>query len=211
MSDLTCSVNDGDCTKPTDKTYGRFKKGLCIRHYQQAQKQGMLAWFEGPTRTLMSPTCTVGDCSNVTLSKGMCGTHYMRVRRFGDVNATGQTYNCIICGKPFYKFAQQVCCSYECKKERVAEIGYYKRRRALECEARRHPQAERFSRKEIFDRDGWICQLCGLPIEKDLPHRSSGSASLDHILPLVLGGIHNRANSQAAHYGCNARKGARIM
>jgi 5-methylcytosine-specific restriction endonuclease McrA len=36
------------------------------------------------------------------------------------------------------------------------------------------------------------------------------SASVDHIIPLVLGGEHSMANVQAAHLVCNLRKGDRL-
>lgn len=56
-------------------------------------------------------------------------------------------------------------------------------------------------RQAIFDRDGWICQLCQLPVEK-------GAESIDHVIPLVLGGKHEEPNLQIAHRSCNSRKGA---
>jgi 5-methylcytosine-specific restriction endonuclease McrA len=36
------------------------------------------------------------------------------------------------------------------------------------------------------------------------------SPTIDHILPLARGGTHEPSNVQAAHFGCNAAKGARV-
>jgi 5-methylcytosine-specific restriction endonuclease McrA len=60
----------------------------------------------------------------------------------------------------------------------------------------------------IYDRDRWICQLCRKRIHKtkQVPHPLA--ATLDHITPLALGGHHEPANLQAAHFICNSRKGA---
>jgi 5-methylcytosine-specific restriction endonuclease McrA len=58
--------------------------------------------------------------------------------------------------------------------------------------------------KEIRERDGGICQLCGEPID-DPKQRS-----IDHIVPLALGGTHEPANVQLAHRTCNSRKGPRL-
>jgi 5-methylcytosine-specific restriction endonuclease McrA len=69
---------------------------------------------------------------------------------------------------------------------------------------------ESFHRKEIFERDGWICGLCHDPIDKDLPWPHPMSASLDHIIPISRDGKHCRANAQASHFVCNIRKGNRM-
>jgi 5-methylcytosine-specific restriction endonuclease McrA len=69
---------------------------------------------------------------------------------------------------------------------------------------------EQFTDAEIAERDGWTCDLCHLPIDPGLKWPDPGALVIDHIVPLALGGPHTRANVQAAHNLCNARKGARI-
>ena len=69
---------------------------------------------------------------------------------------------------------------------------------------------ERFDPESIYDRDGWVCQLCGLPVDRTLVWPDPASKSLDHIVPLVAGGAHSRLNTQLAHWICNVRKGARF-
>lgn len=80
----------------------------------------------------------------------------------------------------------------------------YQRRRALKAAA----AAERFPNSEIFERDGWRCQLCGRKVDPALRYPSPMSSSIDHIVPLsVPGGPgHVRANVQLAHLGCNTKK-----
>ncbi len=68
---------------------------------------------------------------------------------------------------------------------------------------------ERFDPVEVFERDGWICGLCGQPIDRSRAWPDPASVSLDHVLPLAAGGEHSRANTQAAHWICNVRKGPR--
>jgi hypothetical protein len=68
---------------------------------------------------------------------------------------------------------------------------------------------ERFDPEEVYERDGWICQLCGTSVDRKLAWPDPASRSLDHILPLVADGSHSRANTQLAHWICNVRKGAR--
>jgi len=64
-------------------------------------------------------------------------------------------------------------------------------------------------RTVVFERDGWTCQLCGDPVEPDIRYPDDQCASLDHIIPLALGGKHSYANTQLAHTLCNSLKGDR--
>ena len=79
-------------------------------------------------------------------------------------------------------------------------------RRALERGA---PRGTRFDALEVFERDGWRCGLCGLPIDPALNYPHSMMATLDHIVPVSKGGLHTLENSQAAHARCNLSKGNR--
>lgn len=69
---------------------------------------------------------------------------------------------------------------------------------------------ERVDPQVVFDRDGWVCQLCRQPVDRDRRWPDVGSASLDHTVPLAAGGDHSYANTQLAHWICNVRKGARM-
>lgn len=71
-------------------------------------------------------------------------------------------------------------------------------------------EAEDFDRVEIFERDGWTCGLCRRPIDRWRSMPDVMAASLDHVIPLSLGGSHTRRNSRASHFGCNARRGNRL-
>jgi 5-methylcytosine-specific restriction endonuclease McrA len=61
---------------------------------------------------------------------------------------------------------------------------------------------ERFSPQEIYERDKWLCGICGGVV-------IAGSESLDHIIPVSQGGAHTRANVRLAHHRCNNWRGAR--
>jgi 5-methylcytosine-specific restriction endonuclease McrA len=52
---------------------------------------------------------------------------------------------------------------------------------------------------EIFERDNWLCYICGFPV-------STKDASLDHVIPLIDGGPHYKSNVKTTHRICNIRK-----
>jgi len=66
---------------------------------------------------------------------------------------------------------------------------------------------EKFSIGDIYQRDGWMCQLCKQRVNKKLKHPHLMSKSLDHIIPLSCGGTHTKENVQLAHFRCNSKIG----
>ena len=86
-----------------------------------------------------------------------------------------------------------------------AALGWKQRR-----EARIRATAERpISRGEVFREHGSSCHICGDRIKPSLrvPHPLAGT--VDHVVPLALGGRHVIENLRPAHFSCNARKGAK--
>jgi len=61
---------------------------------------------------------------------------------------------------------------------------------------------------DVFERDGWICQLCGRKINRRLKWPHPYSKSIDHIIPLSKGGADALINVQSAHLRCNISKNA---
>lgn len=92
-------------------------------------------------------------------------------------------------------------CSRRCSRQWHRAL-----RRALERGGR---TGARVYRMQIYERDGWRCGLCGWPVLKaaTVPHPLS--PTLDHVLPLASGGLHDPDNVQCAHFSCNSRVGAK--
>ena len=63
---------------------------------------------------------------------------------------------------------------------------------------------------KVYDRDGWVCGLCSLPVNKRLKRPDPMSVSLDHVVPLSRGGDHLWDNVQCSHLLCNMRKHNRM-
>ena len=93
---------------------------------------------------------------------------------------------------------------YPEKTRDQAKVGGARRRGAARI------SVEAIERAVVFERDGWLCGLCGGSVDKRLPWPDPMSPSLDHIVPLSLGGHHLYANVQLAHLRCNLVKGNRV-
>lgn len=56
------------------------------------------------------------------------------------------------------------------------------------------------NREAVAQRDGWMCSICGKRVTRE-------TWSLDHVVPLALGGSHTYGNVTLAHRSCNCRRG----
>jgi hypothetical protein len=68
-------------------------------------------------------------------------------------------------------------------------------------------KVESFNPVTVFERDGYVCQLCGVktrPYYKNCYHPLY--PTLDHIIPLSKGGDHSKRNAQCLCRQCNIKK-----
>lgn len=119
---------------------------------------------------------------------------------------------CKNCSKPFqprYKGLKRYC-STECKVE-------YRRWFARQTES--HYARSKFygvyyenvNRLKVFDRDNYICQGCKCKTDRSLVGKNTNKdnePTLDHIIPISLGGSHSYGNVQTLCRKCNTNKGA---
>lgn len=73
--------------------------------------------------------------------------------------------------------------------------------------AQRDVRVPQRRRQKILNRDGWQCYLCDRAINREMswPHPLSGT--VDHVVPVMMGGKNDPANLRAAHWQCNKDKG----
>lgn len=212
MAQRTCSI-DG-CEKITG--ISGTARGLCNTHYRRLMVYGDPMASKKPERRF----CSIEGCEGPAFGHGWCQKHYARWRRNGDPLNAGDRASirpsglrrCSTCRqeKPpedFYDVPESSRRKYRCKECQRADA----RSRGVDAAHRRRARlaeldSEQFSPSEIFERDGWVCQLCGRKINRRRKWPDPLSASIDHILPISLGGGHLRANAQASHLRCNLRK-----
>lgn len=182
-------------------------------------------------------TCFIDGCAGGVQAKGMCCAHYNQARNHGSVLEVRTCPQCgagfsdtrhrvfcsMTCRKQNRIDARPKCevCGHQCRQHRMRWCSWGCRKRSPSKQAdwrkagfaRRARlngnQREYFDPLEILERDGWRCQICGVPTPKKLRGSQKPNAPVvDHVVSLKAGGAHTRGNTQCACRECNSNKGA---
>jgi len=129
-----------------------------------------------------TPVCSTAGCERQVQARGLCGMHLHRLKR-----AEG---------------SRQPSDQWTTKRK----ANWHKRRAIIRGE--RGAASESIDVEDVFQRDGWICQICLRPVSQEAKWPDVMCASLDHRIPLARGGSHTYTNVQLAHFVCNSRKGS---
>ena len=108
---------------------------------------------------------------------------------------------CHECGEHFVirDQAQARYCSNRC----AGKLAKRKRRAAKYA-----ADSEPYRTADIYERDGWRCQICHRKVRRDVSHRHDLAPTIDHIIPVSAGGPDAPINVQCAHRRCNYIKNA---
>ncbi len=108
---------------------------------------------------------------------------------------------CDVCGVPFTtaRSIQRYCTSV-CLRQGQNRSMMMRRSRMAST------QVSPIVSATIFERDGWMCQICAVQVEQLRRWPDPWSASLDHVVPVSKGGSHTFENVQLAHLRCNMQK-----
>jgi hypothetical protein len=158
-------------------------------------------WFTKPTQPSWRE-CK--RCGNAFLLKDRpgglyCSTECRIEDQYKPRELTSGT--CARCGKSFLRTAGAMFCSTRCR--RIAHKGDH----AARARKRGLPY-EHINSVKVFERDNWICQICGEKTDKTLiGTRHDLAPELDHITALCLSGSSTYDNVQCTCRKCNREKG----
>lgn len=199
MAQRTCTVVG--CIKP------HSYRGLCSMHVARLNKTGTV---DENVRTVECPGCGTIFTFKVRgqprkYCTKVCGTRSARQARSKPFDLT---VSCRVCGGRFQQAravgSHAYYCSARCRslagRDAQKQATHRRRARLLQTEY------ELIRCSDIFDRDYWVCQLCGKPVSRSLVWPNDAAATLDHIRPLSRGGKHTKVNVQLAHWKCNRDK-----
>jgi hypothetical protein len=101
-------------------------------------------------------------------------------------------------------------CSHDCKRaaKRADWIKNNTKRQSIVCAI---PMSERVNTEEIFIRDNYTCQICGIKTSREGGRYSADYPTMDHIFPISRGGAHVASNLRCACRRCNVSKGCRVV
>ncbi len=131
--------------------------------------------------------------------------HLRLMREEWEANFVPKEFICRECGKPVKTVVgrpRSVYCSDECSNR--AQGREYKHNRKEQMDK---AFVEPVSLKTVYARVAGVCEICGLPVLKTTEPTNIWAATMDHIKPLSVGGLHENANCQLAHRLCNSIKG----
>ena len=114
---------------------------------------------------------------------------------------------CRACGDWFVSEYRDVTCSPACAEveRKAAKARARAKRRALKRDA----YVADVYRLKVYEADGYRCHLCGRMTDKTKQAPHPKAPTIDHIIPLAVGGTHEPLNCRTAHFECNSRKSHR--
>lgn len=172
----------------------RRKRGWCASHYVQWQKTGL------PPKPFLFEWGKPGTCDN-------CGGWADR-RPFCSHNCRAAFR---VHGGPRPVVAHCIACGIAIDLNEVGKHGQRRKATVKFCRPCKADYSKyKMSARELAERDGTDCGICGEPVDMTLRRSQSlMCASVDHIVPRAKGGTHEPDNLQLAHLYCNQVKSDR--
>lgn len=209
--------------------------GYCHAHYRRLRKYGDVNHLE---RKPNVGDCEVVGCGKPMRKLTYCAGHYTMWHRYGEIRSHHYKWAdrtaCLECGGETGSFKSRSYCSANCyaRGKRaggsrpksvqcarcaitvsltdVSESGRVKRVDTSLCLPCRRENKFGMNVREIAQRDGLDCRICGEVVDMNLKRPASlFGPSVDHVTPRAHGGSDDPANLQLAHYWCNAVKSDR--
>jgi len=146
------------------------------------------------------------SCDNCEEKRKLSETRQTLLATFLAIEDYKTPKTCKTCGGVFYSpYCTQIYCSERCKRKAKSKTSSIRKR----CRKYGVHYDSSVTRTKVFERDGYICQICGKPT--DLNDREWGTIgplfpTVDHIIALANGGSHTWDNVQCAHAICNSYK-----
>jgi hypothetical protein len=203
-----CSVEG--CEKPASQ------KGMCTTHYQRVRFHSSI---ELPKKDFIKDyVCSVDGCKTQAVKKGMCDKHYHRFKKYGDVNITarmiGNKGQPCSCGEGLIKTLDMCKKCYRKHMRDNEDIYKFKetqrRNSRIRRARKRKTPSENYTTQEVYNKTSGVCGICGERIILGVKVNDPMRLTVDHIIPLSLGGTDYFDNVQPAHSICNSKKNNRI-
>ena len=192
LTDATCK----NCRKQLTRKQKKFCSYECF-HISQRIVKGtirvcVVCGSDFEPRVKRYQCCSL-ECSSIKGGRTKATKPRERIQKDCEICGTQFEYR-YFGGANFPKYCE-VC------KTRI-EADRTRRRRWVT----KYAALEKIIDLHIYERDNWMCQICGEHVNEHIRWPDPMSSSLDHVVPISKGGEHIENNVQLAHLGCNSRK-----
>lgn len=215
-----CSMWDGHC-------HGPLAKGFCLKHYQANWRQenpdaGRIYYWANREKLLMATRESVARNpeKETARQREYQQRHDVKKKRLKAYRDGGGREKAARHRARNPKTSVEASRKYRAKNPMAVNetVRAYAERnpdkmRAIHRAGRLRRRGASVTRdyldSEIYERDGWVCQLCDRPIDSSLCRRHHPwGANIDHIIPTSkpFFGPDERSNVWASHRDCNQRK-----
>jgi len=172
----------------------------CAAYLKRTGESTPIPW-DNPGESTPIPW-TECQCGIVYIKRGSkvhCLKPYVRPAKCSGASAICYS-NCLECGSTFVRRADQAgqWCSVSCRKRATKRDRNHRIRSA-------QTTADRITIRQLGERDGWRCHLCGRTVTKRQGNERE-SPSVDHLIPVSQQGTHTWDNVALAHRICNSRR-----
>lgn len=192
------------CGKNFHKKRGQSKGICCGREcgFEWLRRRGAERRAETEQKQIADRTHPCMQCGNPVIGRAKRLCVACKAQR-----TKGTMRRCKQCGCLMERRQQKVSCDRCIKIRRWCTRKQYDHARRARMRQVSH---QKINPLDIYNRDGWICGICGKPVMQTVKYPDLNCVSLDHIVPLAKGGTHTRDNVQCAHMICNSLKSDKI-
>lgn len=159
-----------------------WAKGLCVKHYMRSRR------------------CTSEGCSEMVSRKGLCAKHHTRA--YGVIRELEKDKPCSISGCGLPRRGNGLCTAHKAQRwakanpDRICAHSSARKTRVTKA-------GGSYTREEwaaLLDYYGHRCRHCA----------SDGKLTVDHIVPVILGGTSNLDNLAPLCGRCNSKKRTKV-
>lgn len=200
MSKRTCGICQKELPPQSRGRLRKYCKGECARQAKNnstRERDILLVRQIRQCLNCWSTWCNIGDAG-----------------RAGPLNYCSDQCRRRYVERTLYKAPPKDC--MDCGMEIVTVGNRTSRVRCRPCQDRvyrlkNNTHIPESTRRAVYERDGWVCQLCGEDIDRTASYPHPRCATPDHIIPWSQGGPNEQWNLQAAHWECNRAKGVKSL
>lgn len=186
------------CKVENCETAARSLDGYCARHKALLRRNGVLKSSREWTPKAKTYFCVVCG-ESFTGGQGRrkhCSVNCQQLDSTYEGNVPSLNFTCAMCGEHFVR--KRKTALHQRSDKKLCD----KCRRSRE---KRHKSSPGY----LARRDGTTCGICGEQVDMRLTHPNPMCGSVDHIIPVAIGGTHDETNLQLTHLKCNLMKQAR--